>query len=43
MAEIRAHSGTQFCPRVVGALEQLYREEPSILGAGLTVVEDAVA
>lgn len=41
MEEIRKHAGTQFCPRVVSALEQLYREEPRILGAGrLAAVED---
>jgi putative nucleotidyltransferase with HDIG domain len=32
--ELRAHTGTQFCPRVIEALEALYREEPSLLGAG---------
>jgi hypothetical protein len=38
--EIRAHAGTQFCPRVVNALDALYREEPHVLGAGrLTAVE----
>jgi len=31
--EIRAHEGTQFCSRVVAALERIYREEPSVLGA----------
>jgi hypothetical protein len=30
LAEIRAHSGTQFCPRVVGALEELWRIEPEL-------------
>ena len=34
LAEIRAHTGTQFCPTVVAALEELYREEPHLLGAG---------
>jgi hypothetical protein len=28
LAEIRAHAGTQFCPRVVAALERLWRKEP---------------
>jgi HD domain-containing protein/MASE9 protein len=32
LAEIRANSGAQFCPRVVAALERLAREEPQILG-----------
>jgi putative nucleotidyltransferase with HDIG domain len=32
--EIRAHTGTQFCPRVIEALEALLLEEPAILGAG---------
>ncbi len=31
--EIRAHTGTQFCPRVLAALERVYREEPELLGA----------
>jgi HD-GYP domain-containing protein (c-di-GMP phosphodiesterase class II) len=30
LAEIRAHSGTQFCPRVVEALEDLWRREPGV-------------
>ncbi len=30
--EIRAHSGTQFCSRVVEVLEQIFREEPQLLG-----------
>jgi putative nucleotidyltransferase with HDIG domain len=29
--EIRANSGTQFCPRVVLALEQIRREDPQVL------------
>jgi hypothetical protein len=33
LAEIRAHSGTQFCPRVVAALEELWRKEPALFGA----------
>jgi HD-GYP domain-containing protein (c-di-GMP phosphodiesterase class II) len=33
LAEIRAHSGTQFCPRVVTALEELWRKEPALFGA----------
>jgi putative nucleotidyltransferase with HDIG domain len=32
LAEIRAHTGTQFCPQVVGALEELWRKEPSLFG-----------
>jgi hypothetical protein len=28
LAEIRTHAGTQFCPRVVAALERLWRKEP---------------
>jgi HD domain-containing protein len=31
--EIRAHTGAQFCPRVVAALERVYHEDPQILGA----------
>jgi len=33
LAEIRAHSGTQFCPNVVAALEELWRKEPGVFGA----------
>ena len=33
LAEIRAHTGTQFCPRVVAALEELWRKEPEVFGA----------
>ena len=32
LAEIRAHSGTQFCPRVVAALDRIQREQPELLG-----------
>jgi putative nucleotidyltransferase with HDIG domain len=32
IAELRAHRGTQFCPEVIDALEQLYREQPELLG-----------
>jgi HD domain len=35
LAEIRAHTGTQFCPRVVAALEELWRSEPGVFGAEL--------
>jgi putative nucleotidyltransferase with HDIG domain len=42
LQEIMANSGTQFCPRVVGALERLFCEEPAVLGEiGLTVVASA--
>jgi putative nucleotidyltransferase with HDIG domain len=30
--EIRANAGTQFCPAVVAALEQVAREEPGLVG-----------
>jgi hypothetical protein len=33
LAEIRAHTGTQFCPRVVDALEELWRREPAVFVA----------
>jgi hypothetical protein len=36
LAEIREHAGTQFCPRVVDALEELSRSEPALLAAGPT-------
>jgi hypothetical protein len=35
LAEIRAHTGTQFCPRVVTALEELWRSEPGVFGPEL--------
>jgi HD-GYP domain-containing protein (c-di-GMP phosphodiesterase class II) len=35
LAEIRAHTGTQFCPHVVTALEELWRTEPSLFGPEL--------
>jgi hypothetical protein len=31
LAEIRAHTGTQFCPRVVDALEKLWQTRPELL------------
>jgi hypothetical protein len=33
LAEIRSHAGTQFCPRVVDALEELARKEPTLFGS----------
>jgi hypothetical protein len=30
LAEIREHAGTQFCPRVVAALEEMWRKEPGV-------------
>lgn len=33
LAEIREHTGTQFCPRVVAALEEVWRKEPGVFGA----------
>jgi HD domain len=30
LTEIRAHTGTQFCPRVVAALDELWRKEPGL-------------
>jgi len=43
LAEIRAHAGTQFCPRVVGALEELWRKEPGIFGATVTQLQSPSA
>jgi putative nucleotidyltransferase with HDIG domain len=31
LAEIRAHAGTQFCPRVVAALDKLWSTNPNLL------------
>jgi HD-GYP domain-containing protein (c-di-GMP phosphodiesterase class II) len=33
MAELRANAGMQFCPTVIQALEEVYREDPQALGA----------
>jgi putative nucleotidyltransferase with HDIG domain len=33
LAEIRAHAGTQFCPRVVAALDKLWSTHPRLLDA----------
>jgi ribonuclease P protein subunit RPR2 len=42
LREVREHAGTQFCPVVVAALDQLYREEPELLaGKGLKAVKVA--
>jgi HD-GYP domain-containing protein (c-di-GMP phosphodiesterase class II) len=44
MEELRAHSGTQFCPTVIAALEALYSEQPQMLGAAaLRAVGEAAA
>ena len=34
LEEIRVHSGTQFCPKVIAAVDELWREQPELLGAG---------
>jgi hypothetical protein len=36
LAEIREHAGTQFCPRVVAALEELWRKEPAVFALTVT-------
>jgi hypothetical protein len=41
LAEIRDHSGTQFCPRVVTALEELYRREPRLFTPSRAAATDA--
>ena len=41
--EIRAHSGTQFCPTVVAALGDLYRLRPMLVSDGLHSVAMSVA
>jgi HD domain len=33
LAEIRAHTGTQFCTHVVDALEELWRKDPGVFSA----------
>jgi HD-GYP domain-containing protein (c-di-GMP phosphodiesterase class II) len=43
LAELRENAGTQFCPLVVGALDQICEEEPHILGERhLRVVADGL-
>jgi HD-GYP domain-containing protein (c-di-GMP phosphodiesterase class II) len=32
--ELRTHAGTQFCPKVVDAVTELWRVRPEVLGAG---------
>src|SRR5919204_2910540 len=32
--ELRANAGTQFCPTVIAALDEIYREEPHVLSDG---------
>jgi putative nucleotidyltransferase with HDIG domain len=34
LGEVHLNAGTQFCPRVVAALEQVYIERPDLLGTG---------
>jgi putative nucleotidyltransferase with HDIG domain len=44
MEELRSHAGTQFCPKVIEALDAVYRAEPQILGAAaLRAVGEAAA
>ena len=44
MTEVRAHTGTQFCPTVVAALERVLVEEPHLLsGPHLHAVEAGAA
>ena len=42
MQEIREHTGSQFCPRVVNALEEVFYAEPHVLGAGFLRAVEAV-
>jgi putative nucleotidyltransferase with HDIG domain len=41
--ELRSNAGTQFCPRVVEALEELYLDMPGILGGRAVRVVENVA
>jgi HD domain len=41
LAEIRDHAGTQFCPRVVDALEELVRKEPRLFTPSRAAATDA--
>ena len=41
LGELQEHTGSQFCPLVVGALEEIWEQEPHVLGdRHLQVVED---
>jgi HD domain-containing protein/MASE9 protein len=40
LAEIERNAGTQFCPKVVAALRELWRTEPRLLTTGLTHEEE---
>jgi putative nucleotidyltransferase with HDIG domain len=42
MQEIREHTGSQFCPTAVRALEDVFHSEPHVLGAGYLRVVSAV-
>ncbi len=43
LGELHLNAGTQFCPRVVAALEALYVERPHLLGAGRLRAVERVA
>ena len=43
LGELHLNAGTQFCPRVVAALEQVYVERPHLLGAGRLRAVERVA
>jgi putative nucleotidyltransferase with HDIG domain len=43
LGELHLNAGTQFCPRVVAALEQVYIERPHLLGAGRLRAVERVA
>ena len=40
LAEIERNAGTQFCPKVVAALRELWRTEPRLLPTGLPQEEE---
>jgi putative nucleotidyltransferase with HDIG domain len=43
LGELHLHAGTQFCPRVVDALEGVYVQRPQLLGAGRLRAVERVA
>ena len=43
LGELHLHSGAQFCPRVVEALEAVYVQRPQLLGAGRLRAVERVA
>jgi putative nucleotidyltransferase with HDIG domain len=43
LEELRSHAGTQFCPRVVAALDDVFRKQPEILTGFMLRAVESVA